>query len=624
MSLLGSAPIVAFYNGVVFPTETDVVEASARPMPDSAGRAVKYVHYSITLSATIATANQLAGQTTDTTLASLRRLLTAYAGEFHLDFAGFGPLAVNCPGGVPTVGLASAVRDCVWGPKPALLRWKPLGQLAAEVTWSVDLAVVECPPPLAANPRGILEWCFSVGYEYDQSGYGKRTYKGHIVIPQTRATVGARNVPDSVDRLKESVNPPLIPGFRRISGTWDISEDKCRADWSVTDVEIGPNYPPPGVVEVSLEQGATTGKPPAGFGGQWFGSLRGTYEVARDVPRSAPYTYFLAVLIDRIKQAQATPFVLPQGGKQKKNAYLIWNFSISEPEIHGRRCASFAATWMFYASLQTIVKASGMWRPVPNSDWQRWAASLAGTAFNARGNARLRFDPAGDALVDLCQPNNPTLRGQGLPPEPALQHLRTQTLKNPLPPPETSWIYFVSTFRLEQIDQIIALQPLPSIAIDARQLERGPTAQGSPPADYSLSTAGGSDFIEAAKPAPTGGLPASRVGTLSVYPETLAPAGNARGSPALPVVQVRAAPAWYAYLEGFAVRGGYPIAPPTLLEVGGSPVVPCNRGGNGFRHWEMDCLHGLPIHACTWNLRYLVVGRPDGDIPIMETPFGGH
>jgi hypothetical protein len=141
MTLLSNAPIVISYQTAagtaLFPTETRTTSFEARPVPDAANRTVAYVRYTIGLSATIATANQQLGQTTDATLASMRQIMTAPAGVFTYTGVGSGPLVVNAPGGP---------RDVRYGPWPRLLRYRPSGaNQSAEVDWQIEVAVPECP-----------------------------------------------------------------------------------------------------------------------------------------------------------------------------------------------------------------------------------------------------------------------------------------------------------------------------------------------------------------------------------------------------------------------------------------------------------------------------------------------
>lgn len=97
--MMPNAPLFCHYNGVTFPVETETTGMKITPVPDSSGRAVKHIVYSVTLKSILGQANQVGGTTTDATMATLRKRLTAYAGEFHYEGVGLGQLSVNVPPG---------------------------------------------------------------------------------------------------------------------------------------------------------------------------------------------------------------------------------------------------------------------------------------------------------------------------------------------------------------------------------------------------------------------------------------------------------------------------------------------------------------------------------------------
>src|SRR5262249_37622958 len=151
----------------------------------------------------------------------------------------------------------------------------------------------------------IMEWNYRLSFDVDTSGYTKRTYSGHLRIPQTRKSVDDHTLSDQADAYRELINPPLLVGFRRTPGTFVLSEDKCRLDFPIVDQEIGPTYPPPGVVEVSMSHEVATDRV---YKGMWTATLSATYEVARNVDRATPMRYFLATALDRAQAALAVPF----------------------------------------------------------------------------------------------------------------------------------------------------------------------------------------------------------------------------------------------------------------------------------------------------------------------------
>lgn len=70
-------------------------------------------------------------------------------------------------------------------------------------------------------------------------------------IPQTRKTPDSRTVEFSSDEVRERILPDIPKDFRRTGRTFDVDESRNVLTFSVTDEELPPNIPPPGIVEVS-------------------------------------------------------------------------------------------------------------------------------------------------------------------------------------------------------------------------------------------------------------------------------------------------------------------------------------------------------------------------------------
>ena len=631
MTVLLNEPCFIYYNGVTFPTETETVEIQAKPMPDSAGRTVAYVHYAITLHAIVYYQGQ--AQSTDSTMESLRVLLQQYGGEFHYENVGFGNLTINVEGNNSGQGASGPARDVLWGPKPQLLRWKPQGQVAADVTWTVEVAIPECMSGTNNYQFAFLEAVYQLEIDEDQSGYSTRTMSGHLRIPQTRASVGDRTLTDQADAYRERINPPLQPGFRRVPGTFTLSEDKCRLDFVIKDIEVGPNYPPQGVVEVSASHRLSTDKI---LGGIWNGTLQATYELSRVRDRSQAFKAFYALWQDRVNQYKGKTFTADN--QTFPVTPIMKHLEIGEPEIYGRKCAAFNLTYTLSCDLKTIVSASGLWRPVPGNNWSLWSTSLQTDGPMAvRGNAGLKFNLDGDIIVDLCVGlNQQSSLSTGAPSQPAV--LSTM---QPQPTSLSSWLAYQSTAWLERHDETVELKTLPPTqqavltgggtvpiggggGIQPGAMGRSAAAQASNPGGTIINNpiggGGGGSFTSIPIMDPIGG-------TLDNNP--LPPnwwfGGTFTSSTTAPpaVVQERARPSFYVHIAGWGARAGYGIVPPFISSCGGFPVVPANLPGHGARQWLAASWFSLPIIMSQWHLRYLVLGTPAQD-QVMDSPFFGY
>src|SRR5262245_2851537 len=184
----------ASYNGVTFGVRTETLGIECRPARDQAGRAISHIVHSISLKTTIA-ADPDSPLTPDEQLEGIRTRLQQDGGALKFVDKGFGNFTVN----TAAPGAEGEARDVAWGPKPQLLRWKPLGNnQAAEVTWTVEVAVPECFAPLGGTVRP-MEACYRVQWSVDGGGYQRRTVTGYLLIPMTRHNPGDPSLPDSAD-----------------------------------------------------------------------------------------------------------------------------------------------------------------------------------------------------------------------------------------------------------------------------------------------------------------------------------------------------------------------------------------------------------------------------------------
>src|SRR5690554_4479025 len=123
---------VISYNGYSFDA-TAQTRVTGRPEYDRAGRTVTHVVWTFRVSAFVA---PRPGQdNADTALEDVRRRLSQPGQALTVTGKGFGLLDLNLAG----------ARDVVWGPKPRVLDWEPVGGgRVARVEWHCEAAVPEC------------------------------------------------------------------------------------------------------------------------------------------------------------------------------------------------------------------------------------------------------------------------------------------------------------------------------------------------------------------------------------------------------------------------------------------------------------------------------------------------
>lgn len=604
---------VASYNGVTFGYKTETLSVDIRPVADGSGRTVAYNVYTITIRGPA----YVAGGSTESILPDMRTRLTAYAGEFRYVNKGLGPLIINIPGGGGT-------RDVIWGPKPTLLRFKPMG-IAAEVTWSVEIAIPDCEH--AQTQFRLMEFVFRLVFSIDSSGYTRRTYSGYLRIPQTRRSVRDKKLSDTADRYRETIVPVLPPGFQRISQDYPLSEDKCRLDFTIVDEEMPPNIPPPGIQRATASHSISTSDHIASTT-RWHGTLQASYEVGRDQDKSVAFHAFARWLQERRQIIERNAFV---GPVKDPSRVIVNSFSMSEPEVYGRQTASFSASYTVLLPRKHLLKASGLWQPLGDSDWRQWVARTQETSYHIRGNARLKHLADEDILIDLCDDTKPVAVRAAPNPARFGRMLQQDIIQNEVPKPGTSYVRYYSRVMVATVDDVVELKALPPAATatnELRTVQPRPVGGsffgfGKPVAGFQMPPGGEflSGIVRDAAPVP----PVMRAAAGPVANPPAPPSGGGTFTSATsptPSIQTRVRPTVAVVLSGAAVRAGYPIVPPTLLGIGRYTAVPANRAGNGFVQELATSWFGVPIYAATWSLRWLLEGI-DGQIPIPGNPLAG-
>jgi hypothetical protein len=569
---------------------------SCKPVYDASQRTVIYIVYSITIKDTIQTDYPT---TTDAQLELARVILQAQGGAFTYTGKGFGNFAIN----------VNDVYDVVWGPKVTNVKATMKGNSYAwDIVWTVDVAIPECSTAAFLGTGSVLEAVYKVDYAIDKSGYSTQTIDGFIRIAQTRYFQADHTLHESADDYRENIYPNPIQGFRRNGSRFSLDESKCKLTFSITDEEMPPNYPGPGIVEARASHRIRNQEPY--IMSMFIEIIEATYELAKGVSADNALQAFIQLVHSR------TP---PDNAKLNQT---IVSFETAEPQIYGKTEAQFSITiWTWGGGVKQtggpnigkIVNQPGtplyigqLWTPVPFNSWPGWAQSLAFSAFDSRGIADLHYDTDNDALVDPCFFPPPTFvvppPGTMNPPQPKPKGITVpQPQPGPTPPsppylgangtygsglnklfgfadptPANSWIKFTNEVHFQSQSNDIVHMPLPSSPIVY-------------PAGGAGSNFGNSSY----------GNPNVANGPQGEVPLT-APAA---------ILQRRGAPSYVVHLRGSAIRAKYPVSQPQLLSIGGQKVVEQNLAGNGFRQSYFGDAD-IPIYRAEWDIRYIVLNAP--------------
>jgi hypothetical protein len=564
------------YNGHTFDHRTQTLGIDIRPISDAAGRTVARNAYSLKVKSWVYPSDNSASTQSDD-LEAIRRRLTSYGGELRYQDKGFGDLTINVAGGQ---------RDVVWGPKPSLLSWKPIGgNLAAEIIWQVEFHTMDCTN--AVYRFWPMEFNYRVALTYDRSRLEHRRISGYLTIPQTRATQSSRRLTDSADNYYALLVPPVPVGFRREDESREIDESKCRLDFSFSDVQLLMPLPP-GVEDCTIEHSQQNTKPHVMT--QISGSLSASYKMHLDWPLEQSYVYFKDLVNDRLKAIQNAVVRQPQKGDPGKLGKLVIPHTLAVRESPMTRTMNYSLSYMTLAPVNDFLLA-GFYRQLPGHDHNKWALSMA-RANRPGAYTQTQIREQDDAIVDLCLPSIQNLYplSRGIPG--TIGSGSRFSLSIPCPDPARSWLWYQIWILVETDDNTVGHKPLPQKPAPAKRKPGRPSL---------------ADVFEEKRPWEIGQSdPHAKAGETT----TLA--------------QRRASETHYVTIVGVAIRICYDIPVPSLDSVGGSPVELANR--EGIEHYltgVVGSAGGHPVIAAKWRRRYLLTKRPREGAETPDNPLIG-
>jgi hypothetical protein len=558
------------YNGYTF-NNTLKSELVGTPQQDSAGRTTVAVVWRISMTWIIYEASPGAG--TGTTIEDIRQRLTTQGAVLTYTGHGAGTITVN----------SGPTSDVQWGPKPASLRLSPLGADKAWLgQWEIEWTQPECT---SAVYGGIMEYNWSATSEHDAGGYSTITVDGHLTIALSRLG-GGRSRGATADDYRNRISVPTPEGFQRTNARFSLSEDKRRLDFSFNFREIGGGGLPYYTVGA---EGSATVRSQNAAGAQWLMTLSASYTVHRKAGKNRAFQNFMALFRDRTDPIR-------QAGK----LIQLVDFTISEGLYdRGGDHVSFDASYTFLASLRTILQESGMWRPVPNTNWRQWKTSIQFLDDN-RGIQNVSFPSNADVIVDLCG-GTPTPINIGVgrrPPATEQQGLSEMG--------SGGWIHYENHIEVLGETGLVAHQPLPK--------------------DQSAPKRPG-DIVKTFKTQSQINLTASQLGNISAVAFTSGKAPDWSGvdrvgsggkminnGPAVArsgklennmIMQKRTDPSFHLRMVGYGVAAGFRVPCPEITSYENKQVV--IDGDQYFTEYSPRQLCGVPVFVSIWDIPYLVV-----------------
>lgn len=583
------------YNGYTFNERTQTTEYRITPNVGEDGRTV------VTRTLTLALTTYLsATTTTDPQVAAAVEALSKPGGILVYRGRGLGAPDIN----------TGRVFDVAWGPTPGPIALTVVGAgRGVKLSWSVTAKLPPCAD--AYSQFDLMEFAFTVTVTPDEAGFRTRTIAGFLRVPLTR--VAGQTLPaDCADLYRDRIAPRRIKGFLRTYNPWVLSEDRTRLDFGFVDTELpGPPLPPE---VIACEASETLRSSQVGLQ-SWEGTINASYRLMRGGDPFHAAKHFMELLYQRCRQLQDRLLALPNSGD-----VIPTSIEFGNPGLIGKPAANFAAGFTFTVPLVNLIAASGIWRAVrmPQYSWDAWETSIA-DATSPYGTLNLRFLPADDVQVSLCH-NNGQVReligGQGAFWASLVQTREQHGTRSPAreqseanlvstlagtairpPPPHKSYIAYENEIFAEFDSGVVPITKLPAVPLDGTDDIFGKN----------------NDFA---------GRPWSGVGQPTLPPWFPVPSGTLINQP-LNYMR-RTYPACYLYMRGFAIRAGYPVDPPRLVDVNRIEPIPSCRfdRGEGFGR-KVQANGGVPIHMTKWNIRYWLPLIPEQPMPVPSNPTMG-
>lgn len=384
MNLTGSD--IVTYSGVSFDTVFRS-KVTLRPVLDAAKRTVKWCEHRLEIEGYVAEEEPGAG--TDASLTSKRQFLSRNGGNLRYSSKGYGDLDVNGPGGQP---------DLNFGPVVEVLSWRPAGHSkAAFITWACTTHLNE-----NANPKtaGIAAFSYETDFTIGEDGLTEFTITGELEIAQGRQANDGRDLKKTADELLEKVEPPIPLGFRRTAFRRHLDKSKRLLTFTMTCKEMPAPFPP-GVVSATLRHkvGSDLSK---GFV-QWTHSITGSFVLPPFKSKRTVLPKILLAVFSRLSltgdKNKKGNLIVPLG---QKRCTMLTGLEI-EDDVYENKVSFSATARTMGASIKEILTQSGLFSPVPGTDFKEWRAALVGTGrpYSPRGVAEIVIEPGDDRIVDL-------------------------------------------------------------------------------------------------------------------------------------------------------------------------------------------------------------------------------
>lgn len=463
------------YNGYTFPPAFSM-NVRCKSIYDTADRARKYIQHVLTIDTIVLpidAPHATTGSQTDVNMTDIKKRLQTPGKALTITDQGFGPVTVD----------GTTVVDSRFGPKPQVLEWSSVGSnRACRVLWQCEFYLPVCSDSTPLYKNAFAEFTYEVSYAINQ-GMTTRVMRCTIEVPIAKAGNG---IADTADAYRDYFNPPVPVGFHR-ERLVQISRDKRTIDITLIDTEIDSDNPyPEGAVEIEADHSIESSFDEDAFI-VYHSSLSCRIKVAANVPKIQGWQMFRAIASDRFAKGSG-PIQIKglRANEFAAQSFPLRTYFRASESIFSREI-EFELEWEYLANLTDAFARSGLFTPVPNTNWNQWKTSMA--AINGtRGIAGMRHLNTDDIIVDLCAFNYPTPNSDVQKP---YYNGADSPFADECPPPEYSYRKFKPVFEFSYETNIAqhakSAQASISSIVKATATEGTPSTVGFNPRDMSDS-----------------------------------------------------------------------------------------------------------------------------------------
>lgn len=624
------------YNGYVF-NEMVKTKLEINAVPNHAGTGIKYEEYLFTIEAIITqndaggdalnidpdTSNSATtgggsaketlnspmntslqnGYTADQAVRLIRRHLMQPGGRFVYSLKGAGEDLIFDSSNTDS----KRRQDIIFGPMPKMLSFEPIGgNRAARIVYQILVRTKYCSNGLGET-LGIVDFNVTTNIKTNSNGYKVIQRNGYLEVSLPRVKSGQMaasagdggtanygNTQRIEEQHKEIIQKLIgvnMQGYK-VEHELNFSPDHRVCNFNILYTEIeSPNAFPNGVTSIKCSHNLKSslygdGDNPYGTSGyfKWLNTISATITLRPNVNPIKAWYIFTQILNERLQYE--TERDVEFGDIVRIKVPLILDIELEE-ELFSHEY-KFRVTWMMNIDIgkDDVFDKTKLLKPLESTNWFDWTTDMRLSSNSINGAYPLVPGKHGSTYYEttLCNQDQMDLHysvnletTRGFPTDFMFSLFGTKC-----PPESSSWVdyqrkYYVvgdigeKTYQRYNVDDKFYRPELNADPTTDKKFQMLDYFLDSPEEDYYTQDYKKDEFE---------------------------------------IVE-----------RGYAIRLGGPTKPPVWKEIGGKKVKPMSKA-DIITHHVISSAGDCPMVATTWERRYKVLGKPDGDLSRAKQESG--